>query len=361
MPWFRVDDTFPGRQAGESGPSLADAPTLDALEVVQGSAGGGPAAGDLGALGGIGVDGLAAQGAFDDDLVEGLALDLLGVELVVAVAPRRPGPVRLDLGVVDGVVVPGEARQPALLPVATRIWPQPGRMLLFAASALMACSTVTGCGARPAGPLPAPAQPSAAAAAAASAALDRMPVVPQPPADPNYRRSSFGRAWADTDHDGCSQRAQALAAGLDRALPYVEGPRGRCRHDVSSGSWVDPYSGVRVTLSDVHDQHQAEELPVDHIVALAVADRYGAASWSAEKKLIFATDLQNLQPTSRASNSAKSDRDPAQWRPAKPYACGYAVKYVEVKAKWALPVDQSEKNALHDMLATCSATPAGVR
>ena len=240
---------------------------------------------------------------------------------------------------------------------ATRTRPHPGRKLLVAAAALMTCSTAIGCDARPPGPLAAPAQPSAAAAAAASAALDRMPVVPRPPADPKYRRSSFGRAWADTDRDGCSARQQAVAAGLDRALPYVEGPRGRCRHDISSGSWVDPYSGVRVTLSDVHDQHQAEELPVDHIVALAVADRYGAASWSAEKKLLYATDLQNLQPTSRASNSAKSDRDPAQWRPAKPYACSYAVKYVEVKAKWALSVDRAEKKALQEMLSTCP--PAG--
>lgn len=207
-------------------------------------------------------------------------------------------------------------------------------------------------------PASAPPGPTPSAAAAASAVLDRMPLVPRPPADPSYRRAAFGRAWADTDHDGCSQRAQVLFSRLDRSLPYIEGPRGRCRHDVSSGSWIDPYSGMTVTLSDVHDQRQAEQLPVDHVVALAVANRYGAASWSAAKKLSFATDVENLQPTSLASNSAKSDRDPARWRPARPYECGYAVKYVDVKAKWGLPLDRAEKAALQDMLATCPSTPS---
>lgn len=233
---------------------------------------------------------------------------------------------------------------------------RPPRRRLFAAVALVtACSTLAGCDAPGLQSLEPPAEPRAAAAAAALATLDRLAVVARPPADPNYRRSAFGRAWADTDGDGCSQRANAVARGLDRTKPYVEGRRGRCRHDVSSGSWVDPYSGVRVTLTDVHDQRQAEQLPVDHVVALAVAYRYGAAGWSAAKRLDFATDLDNLQPTSRASNATKSDRDPAQWGPSRPYACDYAVKYVAVKARWTLPVDRVEKDALHDMLATCPA------
>ena len=85
----------------------------------------------------------------------------------------------------------------------------------------------------------------------------------------------------------------------------------------------------------------------------ASAYRYGAKSWTDSKRLLFANDLENLQPTSRASNSATSDRDPSQWRPRAPYECDYATRYADVKAKWALPVDQVEKAALQDMLETC--------
>lgn len=66
----------------------------------------------------------------------------------------------------------------------------------------------------------------------------------------------------------------------------------------------------------------------------------------------------NLQPTSRAVNPAKGDRDAAAWRPRKPFQCAYATRYITVKAKYTLPVDWSEKVALADMLHTCPAGPA---
>lgn len=85
--------------------------------------------------------------------------------------------------------------------------------------------------------------------------------------------------------------------------------------------------------------------------------RYGGRDWTDERRLEFATDLVNLQPTSRAGNSAKSDRDGAAWRPERPFQCAYATRYIKVKAKYTLPVDRSEKAALTDMLTTCPAGP----
>lgn len=85
---------------------------------------------------------------------------------------------------------------------------------------------------------------------------------------------------------------------------------------------------MTVTLSDVHDQRQAEQLPIDHAVALAAAFRYGARSWTEARRLSFATDLENLVATTRSVNSAKSDHDAATWRPRRPYECGYAIRYV---------------------------------
>lgn len=188
---------------------------------------------------------------------------------------------------------------------------------------------------------------------AARQVLDGLPVVPRPRRNPGYRRAAFGPAWADTDGDGCRQRAQSLAQHVDRTRHYIEGRRGRCAGDISAGSWVDPYTGERMTFDDVHDPAQASQIPVDHVVALGSAYRYGADRWSDGERLEFATDLQNLQPTSRSANASKGDRDAAAWRPRHPYQCAYATVYVQIKAKYRLPVDRPERNALDEMLDRC--------
>jgi len=184
-------------------------------------------------------------------------------------------------------------------------------------------------------------------------ALAHLTVAARPGPDPAYRRADFGSAWADTDHDGCSQRRDALAAAVDRTKPFTERRRGRCIHDVVAGTWTDPYTGLPLTFTDLSDSQQAQQIPIDHVVALAVAYRYGANRWTAEQRLAFATDLSNLQPTARATNSKKSDRDAASWRPGRRYQCDYATRYVSIKAKYALRVDEMEKRALSEMLNAC--------
>jgi hypothetical protein len=207
-----------------------------------------------------------------------------------------------------------------------------------------------GChGAPPAGPALATSQD----ANAVRVALDGLAVIARPASDPSYRRSSFGEPWADTDHDGCSQRRDALAATVDRTRPFTEVRRGACAASVVAGTWTDPYTGQLLTFTDLTQTDQAQQIPIDHVVALALAYRYGASTWTAERRLAFATDLSNLQPTSRSSNLAKSDRDAAAWRPTAPFQCAYATRYVRVKATYALAVDRSEKMALVDMLTTC--------
>lgn len=214
---------------------------------------------------------------------------------------------------------------------------------------------LSGCHTAPASPSPRADQNSVSARVATQ--LASLKVVPRPSADPSYRRAAFGPAWADTDHDGCSQRVNALAQGVDRSRPFTEVQRGRCRRDVIAGTWIDPYTGQAMTFTNVKTQQQAQQIPVDHAVALASVWRYGARDWTDKRRLEFATDLLNLQPTSRAVNSAKSDRDAAAWRPRKPFQCAYATRYIEVKAKYRLPVDRSEKASLTDMLTTCPAGP----
>ncbi|MCA0295391.1 MAG: HNH endonuclease family protein [Actinobacteria bacterium] len=187
--------------------------------------------------------------------------------------------------------------------------------------------------------------------ATARTQLAALVVVPRPGSVGGYSRARFGDAWTDTDRNGCNQRDDVLLRDLLKDRPYRVARQGRCDHDVRSGSWADPYTGTVVTLTDA--KKQSEQVQIDHIVALSVAWRYGADAWTPARRLTFANDLRNLVAVDGATNKGKGNADASQWRPDRGAECGYAVRYVMVKAAYALPTDRQEKQALAAMLDTC--------
>jgi hypothetical protein len=194
---------------------------------------------------------------------------------------------------------------------------------------------------------------SPAEVAFARGAVGRLALVDPPRTATDYRRAAFGDAWTDTDGNGCNQRDDVLLRDVVASAPHSVGRQGSCDHDVLSGTWVDPYSGASITLTDAKEPSQAESVQIDHIVALSVAWRYGARSWTAERRLQFANDLRDLVASGGGSNQSKGGADAAQWQPISPTQCGYSVRYITVKAAYSLPTDAAEKQALTRMLATC--------
>lgn len=194
---------------------------------------------------------------------------------------------------------------------------------------------------------------SPAEVAKARSDIEQLALADPPGNAADYRRAAFGDAWTDTDGNGCNQRDDVLLRDAVATAPHTVGRQGSCDHDVLSGTWVDPYSGAPITLTDAKQPSQAESVQIDHIVALRVAWRYGARSWTAERRLQFANDLRDLVASGGASNQAKGGSDAAQWQPIRATQCGYAVRYITVKAAYALPTDAAEKQALSRMLATC--------
>jgi len=184
-------------------------------------------------------------------------------------------------------------------------------------------------------------------------ALQRLEVISRPAADPSYRRAAFGRAWADVDGDGCNTRDQVLFATLDKDRGYVVQRQGRCPTDMVAGTWTDLYSQRQMTWTDLKDPAQAERLPLDHILSLAAAWRYGARDWTSEERLRFANDPLELTPTTAELNRSKSDHEPGDWTPPQPGRCDYASRYIAIKDRYQLPVDQAEKVALGSLLRTC--------
>ncbi|WP_208320398.1 cell wall-binding repeat-containing protein [Salinibacterium sp. ZJ77] len=167
----------------------------------------------------------------------------------------------------------------------------------------------------------------------------------------SYQRAVF-QHWIDADADGCDTRREVLIAEATRS-PAV-GPG--C--SLSGGSWYSAYDGVETSDPSTFD--------VDHVVPLHEAWVSGAALWASTDRRAYANDLdfdRSLIAVSATSNRSKSDRDPSSWMPALPtYACEYAVDWVAVKYRWRLWVDEAERLALEQRLATdsCGARAADV-
>lgn len=185
----------------------------------------------------------------------------------------------------------------------------------------------------------------------AQRALTRLPPIERVRRD-DYERDAFGSAWADTDGNGCNQRDDVL---LRDAVPGTVrvGRQGACEHDVLAGSWRDPYTGAQLTFDDLKDPAQAQAIQIDHVVPLAEAWASGASTWTDERRRAFANDLPGLLAVDGPTNASKSDDDPAAWRPKKEFQCGYAVRWVAIKSRWELAVDDIERDALGEMLDFC--------
>lgn len=226
----------------------------------------------------------------------------------------------------------------------------PGRgwALLVGAATLTACSVA---------PVPSPtsrptAQPSTTpklktsqpasvnSGATLADLLDRLIIAPEHL--DGYDRDLFP-VWDDVDGNGCNTRYEVL---LDEA---VEAPTVSGSCDLAGGLWVSPYDGVEL--------HDASEVQIDHLVALAEAWYSGADQWTTERRQRFANDLGTpweLNAVSGPVNEAKAASDPAEWLPPEPTAiCPYIEAWVATKVRWALAIDPKEATALRRLVVGC--------
>lgn len=158
-----------------------------------------------------------------------------------------------------------------------------------------------------------------------------------------YDRSLFGSGWIDADRDGCDTRREVLIAESTTPVQVGTG----C--SITGGTWFSVYDGVTTTDASTFD--------IDHMVPLKEAWDSGAHSWTSDQRRAFYNDLsrwESLIAVSASSNRSKSDRDPAEWMPARTsYHCTYVTSWIAVKKAWNLSVDQAEYGKLEQVLATC--------
>jgi hypothetical protein len=152
--------------------------------------------------------------------------------------------------------------------------------------------------------------------------------------------ASFG--WREPD-GSCDVRDAAL-------IRDGQGVQIDADCSITSGTWLDPYTGRTLANSF--------EVDIDHVVSLANAWRSGASSaaWSTADRGAYANDPEALLSTDAGANRAKGDKGPEAWKPPnRDYWCKYARRWIWIKSDWHLTVNPAEKSSLREMLGTCRA------
>lgn len=171
--------------------------------------------------------------------------------------------------------------------------------------------------------------------------LRRLDALPSGEADTSvpYNRKDY-KHWIAIQ-GACDTRETALVRdGSD----VVTDPS-TCK--VTSGSWVDPYSGE--TFND------AKKMDIDHLIPLQYAHQHGGASWDAAKKQAYANDLDTVLLTvSARENRSKGASGPGEYMPPlKSYRCEYSQRWVAVSEKYGLTVGKADRQALNSGLSSC--------
>jgi hypothetical protein len=90
-------------------------------------------------------------------------------------------------------------------------------------------------------------------------------------------------------------------------------------------------------------------------VPLANAWRSGAPSWTDEQRERYANDPDVLLSVEDNANQEKGDKGPEAWKPPNEAEwCDYAERWVDIKAKYDLSVNEQEKETLNQMLDRCA-------
>lgn len=149
-----------------------------------------------------------------------------------------------------------------------------------------------------------------------------------------YDRTEFGPTWYDADGNGCDTRNDIL-------MQQIKDPIVNSHCKVIAGTVVNKYTNE--TSSFV----PGPLFPIDHIVSLKDAWESGADTWSAQDRLRFANDPDNLLVTDQKTNTNKSDKGPDKWLP-KSNVCEYVLQYIEVKDKYGLTYTASQDKAIQE-------------
>ncbi|WP_459549554.1 HNH endonuclease family protein [Nocardia sp. X0981] len=204
---------------------------------------------------------------------------------------------------------------------------------------------------------------SAGSAGEVRSALDELPVKAEigmagysrekfPHWDDNDPEHGFGPEFAQ--YSKCTTREVML---LRDATGEVSLDPRTCELTIGTGGgWQDAY-GVMDNKTGKLKPYKfivaSSGVDAEHIVPLAEAWRSGAKDLDTDTRRRIANDAVNLIASDPSANRSKGDQDPADYLPPGSFRCGYISRYIQVKLKYGLSVDQDEQTALRTAVEDC--------
>ena len=170
-----------------------------------------------------------------------------------------------------------------------------------------------------------------------------------------------GATWSDW-----TSLTTAASANSDPDPPVPgQGAAADCTADdydrAEWGEYPAPDPQAIPTWTKPADDVASRDITLDHHVALKDAHISGGCDWSATMKNDFATDPENLNPTTRSFNSSKGSRTPDQLTgialsiiDTGGEKCDYATQHDEVKDKYDLTVTADEAATVTEWLSLCT-------
>lgn len=158
-----------------------------------------------------------------------------------------------------------------------------------------------------------------------------------------YNRKDYtgSSAWIDADKDCQNTRAEVL---VEESIDSVVFRKGKTCV-VDSGLWLCPFTGKLYK--------KANDLDIDHIVALEDAHRSGAMYWSKDEKKAFANymeDRGHLIAVYKSENRKKGSKGPEDYLPPDPrFQKEYCRIYVRIKVRFGLTSNRKQLLFLQNM------------
>lgn len=168
---------------------------------------------------------------------------------------------------------------------------------------------------------------------------------PQPAQD--YDRENHFGEWIKPVKDSCLSTRGIV---LKRDSKVDIGVNDKCT--VENGQWYDPYTDK--------DYTDADDIQIDHVVALKNAYMTGGHTWNDKKKCLYANYLGNnfhLLAVNGPENMKKSDKSPYEYVPPnREFVCEYLRTWLEIKYIWALKMTPREVAAIQTEIKTNNCT-----
>ena len=140
----------------------------------------------------------------------------------------------------------------------------------------------------------------------------------------------------------------------NRCSPYNRSDYGFSRSEYFEQAIIQRDGGIITSLYEEpgYEFESADELHINHVVALAEAHDSGLCGKTDEERKAFGRDIRNMTFAEPGLNAAKADLDFAEWLPVY-QLCEFANRYLSVKREHGLSIDGAELEKLANVMRNC--------